>query len=77
MHELSLFSSTDMSPLFGVLDVHGDGNAVSLVYEVTKKSPFSLSVTSDNGSIRLLVQFLGGPDVEPLTGLHCTISLSK
>ena len=28
-------------------------------------------VTSDNGSIWLLVQFLAGPDVEPLSGLHC------
>ena len=30
-------------------------------------------VTSDNGSICLLVQFLAGPNVEPLTGLHCSI----
>ena len=28
--------------------------------------------TSVNGSIRLLVQFLGGPEAEPLTGLVCT-----
>ena len=27
--------------------------------------------TSVNGSIRLLVQFLGGPEAEPLTGLVC------
>ena len=31
------------------------------------------SITSDNGSICLLVQFLAGPDVEPLTGLHCIL----
>ena len=34
-------------------------------------------VTSDNGSILLLVQFLAGPespDVEPLCGLHCILT---
>ena len=25
----------------------------------------------DNGSIRLLVQYLAGPDVEPLSGFDC------
>ena len=30
-------------------------------------------VTSDNGLIWLLVQFVAGPDVEPLYGLHCIV----
>ena len=30
---------------------------------------------SDNGSIRLLVQFLAGPNVEPLSGFDCTSTL--
>ena len=46
-------------------------------HQLISKTTFTwmgmLRITSDNGSIRLLVQFLAGPDVEPLTDctVHC------
>ena len=47
---------------------------VSKVSSVLLSAVFGICVfvTSDNGSIWLLVQFLAGPEVEPLTGLYCT-----
>ena len=54
-------SSVFLSAVFGIRNSEN-----KIVFP--KKCVFD---TSDNGSIWLLVQFLGGPDVEPLSGLHC------
>ena len=43
----------------------------SNIKQLPRRATSHLFCTSVNGSICLLVQFLGGPEVEPLTGLVC------